>query len=98
MMALGESVRVDKIPEKPIPPRFPLPDYVGWGTAKFSGVNFTGNWNTEQLTDDGYLGDPSKASKETGEKLVEYRVKNLVEFLKKFSEMKVSSWVSHQPP
>jgi len=98
MLALSEHVRVERIPDKPIPPRFPLPEYVGWGTAKYTGVNFTGNWNTEQLSEDGYLGDPSKASKETGEKILDYRVKNLVEFLKQFSDMEVSSWLSHQPP
>ena len=98
MMALGEHVRLEKIPKNPIPPRFPMPDYVGWGTAKFTGVNFTGNWNTEELSDDGYLGDPTKASKETGEKLLDYVVTNMVDFLKKLSELEVSKRVSHQPP
>lgn len=98
MMALGEHVRVEKIPKNPVPPRFPLPEFVGWGTAKYTGVNFTGNWNTDELSDDGYLGDPAKASRETGEKLLEYVVTNMVEFLRQVSELEVSKRVSHQPP
>jgi creatinine amidohydrolase len=98
MMALGEKVCVDMIPQNPVPPRFPLPEYVGWGTAKYSGVNFTGNWNTEELTDDGYLGDPSVANKETGEKLIEYRVSNMADFLEKISELEIKKRVYHQPP
>ena len=97
LMALGEHVRTERIPLNPVPPRFPLPDFVGWGTAKYTGVNFTGNWNTEQLTDDGYLGDPSKASLETGERLLEYGVRNLVEFLRQLSEVEFAPWVGHQP-
>ena len=98
MMALDEHVREDMIPKDPVPPRFPLPDYVGWGTAKYSGVNFTGNWNTEELTNDGYLGDPSVACKETGEKLLEYRVFNMMGFLKQVSELEITERVYHQPP
>jgi creatinine amidohydrolase/Fe(II)-dependent formamide hydrolase-like protein len=46
-----------------------MPDFVGWRTAKYTGVNFTGNWNTEELSEEGYLCDPTKAAKETGKKL-----------------------------
>lgn len=82
LMALGIPVRVEKIPKEPKLPTFPIPDFIGWGMAKYTGVHFTGNWNTEELSEDGYIGDPTTASKETGEILIEYRIKNCVEFLK----------------
>jgi creatinine amidohydrolase/Fe(II)-dependent formamide hydrolase-like protein len=64
-----------------------MPDFVGFSVAKYRGVNFTGNWNVEDLNKDGYLGDPTVATKETGEKILEYRVGLMVEFLKQLSKL-----------
>ena len=61
-------------------------------------MNFTGNWNTEELSEEGYLGDPTKAAKETGEKLLEYRVDNMVEFLNQLAQVEGAPRDSHKVP
>jgi creatinine amidohydrolase/Fe(II)-dependent formamide hydrolase-like protein len=63
---------------------------VGFSVAKYRGVNFTGNWNVEDLNELGYLGDPTVATKETGEKILEYYVANLTEFLKQLSKLELT--------
>jgi creatinine amidohydrolase len=98
LMALGVPVRTDKIPKDPKPPSFDLPEYVGWNIAKYSGVNFVSNWNTEELSELGYLGDPTQASKETGAKILQYRVNNMVNFLKELDKIKLRKRKSHKIP
>jgi creatinine amidohydrolase len=88
MMALGNQVRIDQIPEKAILPTFILPEFTSFQGAKYPGA-FSWIWDTPDITKDGYMGDPTASpSAEKGEKQLEFRSDVFVEFLKALSKLK----------
>lgn len=87
MMALGEPVRVDLIPQEPTNWRFALPDFQGMGgEPKISGLSTSGTYNVEDICDS-YMGDPSQSSPETGAKILENWSRNLFILLKQYDEL-----------
>ena len=88
MMALGAPVRLDKIPMEPTKWRIQLPDFssIGGEEPRISGLSTSGTYNVEDICD-GYMGDPSQASAETGEKILENWSDNLRELLRQYDEL-----------
>lgn len=88
MMALGCPVRVGKIPKKPTKWRVSLPDFSSMGgkEPKISGLSTMGTYNVEDICD-GYMGDPSQASAETGEKILENWSNSLLELLVQYDRI-----------
>ncbi|MBN2336016.1 creatininase family protein [Candidatus Bathyarchaeota archaeon] len=87
MMALGEPVRMDKLPKEPTNWRIALPDFQAIGDEpKISGLSTMGTYNVEDICD-GYMGDPSQASAETGKKILENWSNNILELLRQYDEL-----------
>ncbi len=88
MMALGEYVRLDKMPKEPTDWRIALPDFsrIGSGEPKISGLSTMGTYNVEDICD-GYMGDPTHSSAETGEKILENWSNNVLELLKQYDKL-----------
>lgn len=88
MMALNEDVRVDKMPKEPTNWRIALPDFssIGTGEAKISGLSTMGTYNVEDICD-GYMGDPTHSSPETGEKILENWSNNILELLLQYDRL-----------
>jgi creatinine amidohydrolase len=87
MLALGEQVRTELIPKEPTNWRFDLPDFMGFGKdgPKISGLS-SSTFNVEDFCD-GYMGDPTHASAETGEKILDNWSDNLLELLKQYDAL-----------
>jgi creatinine amidohydrolase len=86
MMALKEYVRTDKIPQTPTNWRLRFPDFQAMGEEpKISGLSMSGTYNVEDICD-GYMGDPSQSSPETGEKILENWSNNLLLLLKQYDK------------
>ncbi len=84
MMALGEHVRLDKMPKTPTVWRLRFPDFQAMGgEPKISGLSMSGTYNVEDICD-GYMGDPSQSSKETGEKILNNWSSNILLLLKQY--------------
>lgn len=95
MMALGYPVKPNKIPKEPTEWRIELPDFspmVGTGALKkeprISGLSTMGTYNVEDICE-GYMGDPSKASAETGEKILENWSDNMLELLLQYNQLRL---------
>ena len=88
MMALGEPVRLDLMPREPTKWRFELPDFMGFGEdgPKISGLSSSSTYNLKDFCD-GYMGDPTHSSAETGEKILENWSDNLLELLKQYDAL-----------
>jgi creatinine amidohydrolase len=88
MMALGEKVRLDKMPNEPTNWRIALPDFSGIGSdgPKISGLSTMGTYNVEDICD-GYMGDPTHSSAETGDKILENWSDNIYELLKQYDKL-----------
>lgn len=93
MMALGFPVDTEKIPKEPTKWRIELPDFsplAGTGALRkeprISGLSTMGTYNVEDICD-GYMGDPSQASAETGEKILENWSDNLLELLIQYNRL-----------
>jgi creatinine amidohydrolase len=86
MMALGEKVRMDEMPMEPTEWRLTFPDFQAMGQEpKITGLSMRGTYNVEDICD-GYMGDPSQSSPETGEKILENWRNNLLILLKQYDE------------
>lgn len=87
MMALGAPVRLDVMPREPTKWRTPLPDFWAHGEEpKISGLSTMGTYNVEDVCD-GYMGDPTHASAETGEKILENWSNNILELLLQYNKL-----------
>jgi len=87
MMALGAPVRLDVMPREPTKWRTPLSDFWAHGEEpKISGLSTMGTYNVEDVCD-GYMGDPTHASAETGEKILENWSNNILELLLQYDKL-----------
>jgi len=86
MMALGYEIRKNELPEKAILPTYVLPDFTNYKTTLYPGsVNWT--WNMPEISKDGYMGDPTTANADKGERTLEVRSEIFAKFLKQLSEL-----------
>jgi len=86
MMTLGDEVRMNKIPQEATKWRVDLPEF-SWtfpDGPKISGLSAP--YNVEDICD-GYMGDPSQASAETGDKILENWSDNMLILLKQYHEL-----------
>jgi len=80
LIEIPDKVRVNKIRKPNI--RIPKIPYMAlWEKNKVITP-----WNTDDFTDTGAIGDPTKASKEKGEKLYKAMFERTLDFIKKFIE------------
>ena len=87
MMALGTPVRLDKMPHEPTNWRKPLPDF--WahgGEPRITGLSTMGTYNVEDICD-GYMGDPTHSSADTGEKILDNWSNNILELLIQYDQL-----------
>jgi len=59
---------------------------IGGEEPRISGLSTSGTYNVEDICD-GYMGDPSQATAETGEKILENWSDNLLELLRQYDEL-----------
>jgi creatinine amidohydrolase len=86
LMALGVPVREELIPSEPTKWRLPpLPSFwsMGGGGAKISGLSWSPTYRVEEICD-GWMGDPAKATPETGAKILENWSRNVLQLLKEY--------------
>ena len=80
LIEIPDKVRVDKI-RRPNIKTPKIPYMALWEKNKV-----VIPWNTDDFTDTGAIGDPTKASKEKGEKLYKAMFERTLDFIKKFIE------------
>ena len=87
MMALGYPVRLDVMPKEATKWRYPpLPSFYkaeGEEKPKISTLNWSGTYNVEDVCD-GWMGDPTHSSAETGEKILDNWSNNVLQLLKEY--------------
>ena len=86
LLALGNEVRIDKIPKEATKWEIDLPDFSDSipNGPKISGLSVP--YNVEDICD-GYMGDPIHATAETGEKILENWSDNLLTLLKQYNKL-----------
>jgi len=80
LVAIPDKVRTNKIKKPNI--KVPKTPY----TAIWERTHVISPWNTDDFTDTGSIGDPTKATKEKGEKLFKVMLERSLEFIKSFIE------------
>ena len=80
MVEIPDKVRIEKIKKPKI--KEPKVTYF----AIWEQVKVIIPWNTDEFTDTGSIGDPTKATREKGEKLFNAMYERTLDFIKKFIE------------